>query len=185
MKNRLLSCDLITCLLPNTHTFLKKSKKKCEKVYFTLFFFFFFTVPQEKHFLFVLAEGTSPFVFLALLPSPVFLPAVTFKSSDISMKNIYIYFFGEGGNIIQKHIFAQSFLKRLIVIMVMMNPDICEWQKKQTKKNKRITVTDEEKKCVKECYCSVRNISKMNIIIAFISVRCIFLGRRIKTMMFF
>lgn len=58
--------------------------------------------------------------------------------------------------------------------MVMMNPDICEWQK-----NKRITVTDEEK-CVKECYCSVRNISKMNIIIAFISVRCI-LGRRIKT----
>lgn len=37
--------------------------------------------------------------------------------------------------------------------MVMMNPDICEW------KNKRITVTDEEK-CVKECYCSVRNISK-------------------------
>ena len=60
--------------------------------------------------------------------------------------------------------------------MVMMNPDICEWHKKN---NKRITVTDEEK-CVKECYCSVRNISKMNIIIAFISVRCI-LGRRIKT----
>ena len=57
--------------------------------------------------------------------------------------------------------------------MVMMNPDICEWQKT------RITVTDEEK-CVKECYCSVRNISKMNIIIAFISVRCI-LGRRVKT----
>lgn len=46
-------------------------------------------------------------------------------------------------------------------------------------KNKRISVTDEEK-CVKECYCSVRNISKMNIIIAFISVRCI-LGRCINT----
>lgn len=32
--------------------------------------------------------------------------------------------------------------------MVMMNPDICEWQKKQ-KKNKRITVTDEEKNVLK------------------------------------
>lgn len=46
------------------------------------------------------------------------------------------------------------------------------------KKETTITVGDEEK-CVKECYCSVRNISKMNIIIALISVRCI-LGRCIE-----
>lgn len=85
---------------------------------------------------------------------------------NLAAQHTYKYIFGTNTSL--------GSLSKSCIIMVMMNPDICEWQN-----NKRTSVTDESK-CVKECYCSVRNISKMNIIIAFISVRCI-LGRHIKT----